>query len=672
MLKFFSRMEKTRNAVLLVFGILMVVSLVGWGITSVVSNNDGRATNLAGSNEAAAKVGSEKVTVGELAQQKQGRSGSLPSKYLINQLISARLMRVEADRLGLRASDAEVAAEIRKGLKAEDGSVIDQKRYEENVAAQYGSVTAYEQIVRDQLSGQKLQAFLTAGVTASEEEVLKDFQRKNTKFDVNYVSVSVAELAQTLKPTDAELQDYFEKNKANYYINVPQKKIRYIFLNTTKVGEKMPLTDEELKAEYDKIPADKKIKGVEAQQIVLRVPKPEFKAQTLEKANQIAERAKKDGATITEQAFTDLVRGYSEDAATKAAGGKLPTLVRDNPNLRNDPNAVLPPQQTVLGMKEGEVSEPIESGNNFYIFRRGTEIPKTFEDAKPEIEVSLRNRKAYSVTAELATKVVEDFKQTKDAQATAAKFAAQANMTPAEMVKETPFVKPGDNIESIGVSPQFEAGIQNLENPNDVGERTPIQNGFAVPLLVERKDPRDATFDEVKSQVAETVKLEKARASVEEIAKQIASGAGGAGDLGTAATAKGLKSQEQKGFILGSPLGQGPSASTNEALEDAVYALKTGEVTKTPLKVGDNWYVVGVTKREDANIDDFAKQRDELMQTMVQQKRGAVFSDYLAAVRQKMEQSGDIKIYNDVLEKIDAETKDANPQAPQFPGFPQQ
>jgi len=665
-------MEKTRNAVLLVFGILMVVSLVGWGITSVVSNNDGRATKLAGSNEAAAKVGSEKVTVGELAQQKQGRSGSLPSKYLINQLISARLMRVEADRLGLRASDAEVAAEIRKGLKAEDGSVIDQKRYEENVAAQYGSVTAYEQIVRDQLSGQKLQAFLTAGVTASEEEVLKDFQRKNTKFDVNYVSVSVAELAQTLKPTDAELQDYFEKNKANYYINVPQKKIRYIFLNTTKVGEKMPLTDEELKAEYDKIPADKKIKGVEAQQIVLRVPKPEFKAQTLEKANQIAERAKKDGATITEQAFTDLVRGYSEDAATKAAGGKLPTLVRDNPNLRNDPNAVLPPQQTVLGMKEGEVSEPIESGNNFYIFRRGTEIPKTFEDAKPEIEVSLRNRKAYSVTAELATKVVEDFKQTKDAQATAAKFAAQANMTPAEMVKETPFVKPGDNIESIGVSPQFEAGIQNLENPNDVGERTPIQNGFAVPLLVERKDPRDATFDEVKSQVAETVKLEKARASVEEIAKQIASGAGGAGDLGTAATAKGLKSQEQKGFILGSPLGQGPSASTNEALEDAVYALKTGEVTKTPLKVGDNWYVVGVTKREDANIDDFAKQRDELMQTMVQQKRGAVFSDYLAAVRQKMEQSGDIKIYNDVLEKIDAETKDANPQAPQFPGFPQQ
>ncbi len=670
MLKFFSRMEKTRNFLLLLFAVVMVLSLIVAG--SLMGDNPSISTST-GSTETAAKVGSETVTVGELAAAKLSGGGRSPSKMLLNfRLIPQRIIRIEANRLGLRASDAEVAAEIRQQLRSEDGTVIDQKRYEENVAREYGSVAAYEQTVRDQISGQKLEAFLTAGVTVAEEDVLQDFQRKNTKFDVNYVSVSVADLAQTLKPTDAELLEYFEKNKSNYYINVPQKKIRYVFLNTTKVGEKIPLADEELKAEYEKIPADKKSKGVEAQQIILRVPKPEFKAQTLEKANQIVERAKKDGATITEEAFTELVRGYSEDAASKALNGKLPTLVRDNPNLSNNPNAVLPPQQTVLQMKEGEVSQPIESGSNYFIFRRGREIPKTYEDAKPELEVSLRNRKAYSVTAELAQKVVEDLKQTKDAQATAAKFAAQANMTVAEMIKETPFVKPGDNVENIGVSPQFEEGVKNLENPNDVGERTPIQNGFAIPLLVERKDPRDATFDEVKAQVTETVKIEKARAQVEEIAKQIASGAGSAGDLGTAATAKGLKSQEQKSFILGSPLGQGPSASTSEALEDAVYALKTGEVTKTPLKVGDNWYVVGVTKREDANMDEFAKQRDQLTQTALQQKRGTVFSDYLAAVRQKMEQGGDIKIYNEVLEKLDAETQSTTPQMPQFPSFPQQ
>lgn len=670
MLKFFSRMEKTRNFLLLLFAVVMVLSLIVAG--SLMRDNASVSTST-GSTETAATVGGEKITVGEVAQLKQGQAGRSPAKMLLNyRLIPQRIIRIEANRLGLRATDAEVAAQIRKQLKSEDGTVIDQKRYEDAMTRDYGSVAAYEQTVRDAISEQKVEAFLTSGVSVSEEEVLRDFQRKNTKFDVNYVSVGVAELAQTIKPTDAELQEYFDKNKANYYINAPQKKIRYIFLNTAKVGEKMPLTDEELKAEYEKIPANLKMKGVEAQQIVLRVPKPEFKAQTLEKANQIVERAKKDGGTITEEAFTELVRGYSEDAASKAVGGKLPQLVRDNPNLSNNPNATLPPQQAVLRMKEGEVSEPVESGTNLIIYRRGKEIPKTFEDAKPELEVSLRNRKAYAINAELAQKVVEDLKQTKDAQATAGKFAAQANMTVAEMVKETPFVKPGDNIENIGASPQFEEGIKNLENPNDVGERTPIQNGFAIPLLVERRDPRDATFDEVKAQVTESVKLEKARAQTEEIAKQIATGATSAADLNTAATAKGLKAQEQKSFILGSPLGQGPSASTSEALEDAVYALKSGEVTKTPLKVGDNWVVVGVTKREDASMDDFAKQRDQLTQTALQQKRGTIFSDYLAAIRQKMEQSGDIKIYSEPLAKLDEETQNTAPQMPQFPGFPPQ
>ena len=248
----------------------------------------------------------------------------------------------------------------------------------------------------------------------------------------------------------------------------------------------------------------------------------------------------------------------------------------------------------------------------------------------------------------------DSLKETKDPQKTAQAFAAQANMAPADMVKETAYIKQGDDVPNIGVSPQFEEGIAGLENPNDVGEKTPIQNGFAIPMLVDKKDPRDAEFDEVKGQIIDVVKLDKARAQVEEIAKQIAAGAANAGALGAAATAKGMTAKDQKNFILGSPLGEGATASTNEELETAIYALKSGDVTKNPLKVGDNWYVVGVTKREDANTADYAKQRSSTMQQMLSKKRSAVYSDYLAATRQKMETDGSIKIYKDALEKVDA------------------
>ena len=651
MLKFFNRLEKTRNFVLLLFGILMVLSLVLFYAPTRNNFNE----NLSRSEETAAKVAGEKITIGELYRQKeqysqyaQGRG--FPAKMLLNGLIGSRIARVEAARLGLTASDAEVAAAICDQLKAGGkscSSAEDKKNYEENVAASYGSVSAYEENTRDEISARKLEAFLTSGVTVSEEEVLNDFRRKNTKFDLSYVTVNPTELSQTIKPTDDELRDYFDKNKAAYYISVPQKKIKYIFINTAKIGEKIPLSDADLKAEYDKLPEDRKKAGVLGQEIVLRVPKPEFDSQVASKAADLEQRLKKDGDIISEETFANVAKGFSENTATASLGGKLSGPVRENPAKPDDP------YQRLIKMSPGQITEPISYQGRYFILRRGEDVPKSFEEAKKEIEVSLRNRRAYGVAAELAGKIAEELKQNKDVQKTVSDFASQANMSPADMVRETGFVKPGDNIDKIGVSQQFEDGIAPLEQAQDVGDKTPVPDGFAIPMLVDRKEPRDAEFDDVKAQIVDIVKLEKARAQVEQIANEIASGAAGADALSALASGKGLKAQDQKSFILGSPLGQGPSASTNEALEDAIFGMKTGDVTKSPIKVGENYVIVGVKSREDANMDDFAKQRDTLVEQMLGQKRNAVFSDYLSATKRKFETDGKIVIYPDALAKVD-------------------
>ena len=648
MLKFFTRLEKTRNFVLLIFAILMVASLVFF----YAPTRNTVTVNLGRSEETAANVKGEKISVGELYRQKENFSRYMqgrpyPAKLVLDGMIVGRVGRVEAARLGLTATDAEVAAAIREQYKPEDGSAFDQKRYEQNVTEQFGSVKAFEENVRDQLSQGKLRAFITSGVTVSEQELLEDYQKKNTKFDVSYVVVSPTDLAKTITPTEQELHDYFDKNKASYYISVPQKKIKYVFINTAKIGEKLPITDADLRAEYDKLPEDKKKAGVLGQEIVLRVPKPELSDQVLQKANEIVQTLKKGGETVSEEAFANAAKGYSENAATAQLGGKLKGPVKENPSNPTDP------YQRLLTMKPGDVTEPISYQGRYFILRRGEDVPKSFEDAKKELEVSLRNRKAYGVAAELAQKVSDTLKQNKDAQATAQQYAGEANMSPADMVRETGYVKPGDNVENIGTSPQFEEGIASLENQGDVGEKIPVPNGFAVPLLGDKKEPRDATFEEVRDQIVEVVKLEKARGQIADIANQIASGAANAGSLASAAQAKGLKAEEQKSYIIGTPLGQGPSAATSEALEDAVYALKTGQTTSKPIQVGDNYYIVSVTNRQDANMDEFAKNRSDLLEQMLNRKRSEVFQDYLAATRRRLEENGDIKIYNDVVAKLD-------------------
>ncbi len=660
-------MERTRNAILIVFAVLLVASMIVFGAIMGTQTNP----DLTNNSEAAATVGGEKITIGEVVTQQQNiqrRGQPIPTNTLIDSLIRDKLIKIEAERLGLTASDAEVAERIRQANVSPDGKPFDQELYERNAVNQAGSISAFEDGVRENISAEKVQAFVTSGVSVSEEEVLNDYKRKNTKFNLTYIPISIADIAQTIEPNDGELKTYFTENKKDYYISLPQKKIRYLFLETAKIGEKLDVPDADLKERYDKLPEDAKQAGVNVQEIVLRVSNAEVADQTQGKAADIVQNLRKEGDTISEEKFAEIAKGQSEKPVTAANGGRVEGLVR----RATDPEKEDDPYQRVLTMKEGEITEPIEFNSSYYILRRGKAEPKSFEEMKKGLELSARNTKAYSVASELAGKAAEELKKAKDVKQVAEKFASEANMSVDNMIRETGFVKPGDDIDKLGVSQDFEQGIAALENQGDVGEKIPVSGGFAIPYLVDKKAPRDAEFDEVKDKVAEAFKVKQAREKVEEIANRIAAEPNSSSTLAATAKANKLESKEIKEFILGSPLGEGPSATTSEALENAIYNLKTGEVTKKAVKIGDNYFVVGVNEREEASTEEFAKQRDQLLQQSLQGKRGQVFSDYLAAVRERMEKAGEIKIYKEAVTRIDEfNAQTAPPPQPQQPGMPQ-
>jgi peptidyl-prolyl cis-trans isomerase D len=661
MISLFKRLERTRNFIILIFAIVMVVSLIVAGALF----NDGTIRDLTTSNVVIAKVGDERITVGEVARLQAGQSNSIPAKFVLESLISQRVVRVEAKRLGLWPSDAEVATEIRKLIRRPDGTVPDRETYQRIAVEQAGSVAEFEDAVRESIARRKLEAFVTAGVSVTEDEVLDDYKRKNTKFDVAYVAVNADELAKTLKPSEKEISEYFNKNKSIYFISTPQKKIRYLFTNTAKLGQKLQISDADLKAAYDRIPNERRRKGVEGQQIVLRVPRPEQEDVVTGRASEIVLKARGGKTTVSEAAFAELAKGFSEDGRTSFSGGKIPGLIRENPNNPNDP------YQRLLGMKEGEVTEPISYQGRIFVLRRGRDVPKTFEDAKPELIVSLRNTKADAANAALAQRMKERLAVVKDVRKVAEEFAAEANMSVAEMVRETPFIKPGDSVDQVGVNPEFEAAITPLEKPGDVAEKLRITNGFAVPFLVEKKDPRDAELAEVRGQVVEALKKEQAGSRVEQIAKDIAAGATTSGAIAGLAASRGFKAADQKDYTLGSPLGQGPSATTSADLEDALFGLTAGQVAKNPIRLGDSWYVVGVSNRTEADMEKFATEKTDLMEKKLEEKKSDFFAEYIAEQRKQREDSGEIVIYEDELARLEEQNAAAAPPAASAPaGLP--
>jgi peptidyl-prolyl cis-trans isomerase D len=655
MLKFLSKMERTRSLIIVGFAILMAVSLV---VFYAPGRNS--AAPSATNTEVVASVGSDDITMGDVIGSITAQGGDASmlnpqiAEMLLNQMVRQRVIVQEAERLGLTATDEELAARIREYNKDSTGKV-DMTRY-----MQRGDVARYEQQVRDSIAADKLRAFVTAGVNVSEDEVQRDYVRRSTIFDLVYVPIMADKLAAKITATDQELRDYYEQHKTDYRILSPQKKIRYLFIDQGKVGEKIQIPDADLRAEYDKLTPEQKQGGHRVQQIVLKIADPKLDETVKAKADELARKARGTTGTMTEAEFAELVKGHSEDPVTAKNGGWLAGNVKKNPNKPDDP------LQRTYETELGGISGPIKYGSAYYILRRGESVTKTFDEAKQELLVSMRNRKAYTAAAELAQRATARLKETKDFQKVAQELAPAANMNPAEMIRETPFVAPGDDVPNIGSSQQFEQGIEPLQNPQDIGERTPIKNGFAVPMLVEKKEPnRIPDFEEVKEKVSTALRRERAESKLEETARTLASSVNGAGDLKAAAEKLGLEAKTQTGFGLSLPLGE---VDTNAAAQEAIYALKEGEVTKTPVKIGDDWFVLGATKRKEADLGEFAKQRDTLIQTALMERRSQVFEDYIQAAQTRMENEGRIKIYNDVLAQLGAdEPTIASPQPPQRP-----
>ena len=659
MLKQLGRLERTRNIVILGFAVLMAVSLIVFYAPGRTASNLDPSRNT----QVVAKVGSQSITIADIARSREnflrmtgGRMfGGFGNRQFLDSLISKYVILQEAERLGLAASNTEVAEKIRDQYKNAAGE-LDIEKYKQSISAQYGDVEKFETDTRAEISAQKLRAFLNASVTVSDAEIEAEFRRRNSSFDVSYISLTADKLAAKIQPTDEEMRTYFESHKTDYRFLEPQKKIRYIFINTEKAGSKIPISDADLKADYDQLDPKFKEAGVKIQQIMLKVARQDLDTQVEQKAKDLIVKLRGPDGTGTEQAFAEAAKGYSEDPATAKNGGFLAAPFKKNPNKAHGL------YDRAVDMKVGEIFDiPIRYAGNWYILRRGDSVPKTFEQAKQELLVSMRNRRGYGVAFQLAQKVKAKLQETKDPQKVAQEFAAEANMSPADMVRETTYIQPGDDVPNVGVNQQFEGSLVPLNNPNDVGEVTGIKDGFSIPMLLDKKEPRIPEFDEVKTKVADAIKQQRAKEQIEQKAKDLIASLSGPGDLKAAGEREGFDSGLEEGYKRESTLGK---AGSSEVLDDAIFNLKEGEITRTPIRVDDKWVILGLVKRENANMATFNADRDRIKMTMLRDRQSQVFEDYVTAALQRMKKDGQIKIYEDVLKQLE----EAEPAAQPLPG----
>jgi len=89
-------------------------------------------------------------------------------------------------------------------------------------------VIAVEEQIRQQLIQQKLQNYLFASVTVSDEEAKERFVSQNIKMKADFIQIDPNTIPQTeFTVTDDDLKKYYDENLENYKVE-PSRKIKYV------------------------------------------------------------------------------------------------------------------------------------------------------------------------------------------------------------------------------------------------------------------------------------------------------------------------------------------------------------------------------------------------------------------------------------------------------------
>ncbi|HEX8089623.1 MAG TPA: peptidyl-prolyl cis-trans isomerase, partial [Blastocatellia bacterium] len=602
---------------------------------------------------------------------------------VLDGLISDKLVLYEADRLNLGASDEEVQARIKQLFNPWPGA----EQYRARLQQAGLTAIRFEDSLRASIAREHLRSYVTAAVQVSPQEVEEDYRRTNTKYTFRWVEVKPDPFRDKVQVSDADLQAYFNEHKDDFKITTEQRRARYILIDKTKAGEAVQISDDELKQDFD---PERNVQQVRVSQIVLGIPKaapepgasanansntnananknasPSKPALTEEevrnKAQEIANRAK-GGEDKQAEDFAKLARETSEDAKSKASGGDIGWVRRDDKRETDDP------LNTAFNLRQGEVSQPVKKGDKYYILKVTDRKVANFEEAKPQLLKAARERKSYTEAVSIAKEAQDKFKESKNAEAVAAEIN-QKHGAQVATVKETPFFAQGDALPDLGDAPEVESAVFRLESPNDIADYVSTNNGFVVAQYLESRDPHDPGFEEVRSKVEQRYRADKAKELAAERARQIAA-AKTADEMKKIADSMGIKTEERAGLGATDSVG----VLTGEASRAPLYKLNPGEVTREPLKTesGDSFIVASLVSRKDADMGEaFQKEKKSIEQRLLDEKRNTYFSTFLTMTQKQMKSDGKIKVYDDVIASAMETGEDDQPGGPQtpFPGAP--
>ena len=593
------------------------------------------------SSDVVAKIGNDQtVTLAEVRQQLSEieRRNQVPkqleglyARQILSQLVYTKEVQYEAARLGIKVTDEEIADRVKQYLPTafNGGNPVGMDQYAQQVQQRFGmAVPVFEEQIKQLLLEEKFRRLVTDGISAGPAELQAQFRYQNEKVKLDYALIKPEDLEAKITPDEVEIKAAYEKRKGQYQI--PEKRVvDYGLVDLTKLRQSVQVSDDDLKARYQRDIQQCEVPNrVHVEHILfMTVGKPDAEVDEIKKKAEDVLKQLKKGAK-----FEDLAKKYSEDPGTKDKGGDLGFIVQGQ--------TVPEFEKVAFSLQPGTVSDLVKTQYGFHIIKvlaKETAHTKPFDEVKDSIRAPLMLTKADDEASKVADQLAAAVR--KSNRTPLADLARDFHLE----VAQTRPVAATDPLIELGNSTEAKDTISRLRE-GEVSQPIRTDRGYVVLSLKQVLSSHQASLDEVRDKIVASLKQEKAqelaRQKADELAKRIKNGE----KFDAAAKALGLDPKTSDDFSrAGSIAGVGSGKQLS-----AAFNMKVGDVS-VPQNIGANWLVYRVESKTEPNPADFEKQKKDLADQVLNDKRGLAYEAFRTSLEQRLKQEGKLKLMPEKL-----------------------
>jgi peptidyl-prolyl cis-trans isomerase D len=314
----------------------------------------------------------------------------------LEHLIKEEVIAQTAEKKALTADDDQVRALIQTLPYFQTDGKFDKEKYKIMLSAQGMSANQFAAQIRKALVMEQVQHSLLDTAFVTKDQLGTLLRLKKQERDVEYATVSLK--ASTRVISDAEIESYYQARRADFR-NEEKVSIDYLSVSLDDIAKTVQVTDEDLHKLYDEqkanfgSPERRKLSHI----LITLDDKTDLADNgALAKITNIKQRL------ANGEDFAKLASEASADSVSAKKGGELGYLDKDAQEESFS--------KAAMSLKLGEVSEPIKTSFGYHLIKLTELLPattKSFDEVKSQLLKTAQQNAAESRFYDIGQKLTE-------------------------------------------------------------------------------------------------------------------------------------------------------------------------------------------------------------------------------------------------------------------------